>query len=279
MSLEIALHYYNGTSNFGDQISPVIVDALLDSKMKRVPWTENGKAVKMSAVGSVIHSLRDETKVWGSGVMMTGLPSDKLKFHAVRGPKTRKFLLECGYAEEQVPEIYGDPALLLPEIYTPKVLPWTRDMWVVIPHHSCLDSAHRRNYWGNLTAEDFQDWELFGYRVVFPNEPWQDVVDAIANAKGVISESLHGLILADAYNVPNVWWNPNGESGLVGHNGNFKFEDYFESVGQINRKFVPHFEEVTEDNWQDLMSVTTETSLVNTEVLREAFPFGSESKV
>jgi len=25
--------------------------------------------------------------------------------------------------------------------------------------------------------------------------------------------------------------------------------------------------------------VTTETSLVNTEVLREAFPFGSESKV
>ena len=42
MSLEIALHYYNGTSNFGDQISPVIVDALLDSKMKRVPWTENG---------------------------------------------------------------------------------------------------------------------------------------------------------------------------------------------------------------------------------------------
>ena len=99
------------------------------------------------------------------------------------------------------------------------------------------------------------------------------------STKGVISESLHGLILADAYGVPNVWWNPNGESGLVGHNGNFKFEDYFESVGQINRKFVTHFEQVNEDNWQDLMSVTTETSLVNTEVLREAFPFGSESKV
>ena len=42
---------------------------------------------------------------------------------------------------------------------------------------------------------------------------------------------------------------------------------------------MTHFEEVTEDNWQDLMSVETETSLVDIEVLREAFPFGSESNV
>jgi len=84
------------------------------------------------------------------------------------------------------------------------------------------------------------------------------------------------LILADAYNVPNVWWNANGENGLAGHNGNFKFEDYFESMGQIGRKFVVDFEDVTEDNWQELMSVTAGTSLVDTEVLREAFPFGSK---
>jgi len=275
--MKVALHYYNDKPNFGDQISPVIVDALLDSKISRVPWTENGEAVKMSAVGSVIHSLRPETQVWGSGIMNQDVPSDKLKVHAVRGPKTRKFLLECGYSEEQVPEVYGDPALLLPEIYTPKVLPWTSDMWVVIPHHSCLDSAHRRNYWGNLTAEDFQDWELFGYRIVFPNEPWQDVVDAIANAKGVISESLHGLILADAYGVPNVWWK-NGEEGLAGHAGNFKFQDYFESVGQTDQKFVSHFEEITEDNWQELMNrETAKPSLVDVDVLREAFPYRQAS--
>jgi pyruvyltransferase len=276
--MKMALHYYHDKPNFGDQISPVIVDALLNDSTQRVAWTENGEAVKMSAVGSVIHTLRDGTKVWGSGIMSEQKPSTKLEFHAVRGPKTRKFLLECGYDENQVPEIYGDPALLLPEFYTPKVLPWTRDMWVVIPHHTCLDSAHRRNYWGNLTAEEFELWELFGYRVVFPNEPWQDVVDAIANAKGVISESLHGLILADAYGVPNVWWNENGDNGLAGHAGNFKFEDYFQSVGQINRKFVTHFKEVTEDNWQHLMSVETGTSLVDNEVLRSAFPFKSLSE-
>ena len=272
--MKVSLHYYHDKPNFGDQISPVIVDALLNESIQRVEWTEEGKAIKMSAVGSVIHSLRDGTKVWGSGIMTDELPSDKLEFHAVRGPKTRKFLLDSGYTTQQVPEVYGDPALLLPEIYTPKVLPWTRDMWVVIPHHSCLDSAHRRNYWGNLTAEDFEDWEMFGYRVIFPNEPWQDIVDAIANAKGVISESLHGLILADAYNVPNVWWNPNEDSGLAGHAGNFKFEDYFDSVGQTNRKFVKDFEEVTQENWQQLMKVeTTKPVLVDNEKLKQAFPF------
>jgi pyruvyltransferase len=273
--MKVSLHYFDDEPNFGDLISPVIVDALLDDSVERVSEAEQ----KLSAVGSVITSLADGTQVWGSGVMTKEMPSDKLKFHAVRGPKTRKFLLECGYSEDQVPEIYGDPALLFPEVYTPKVLPWTRDMWVVIPHHSCFLLSHRRNFWGNLTPQDFEDWEMFGYRVIFPNEPWQDVVDAIANAKGVISESLHGLILADAYGVPNVWWKENGDEGLAGHTGNFKFEDYFESVGQINRKFVTHFEEVTEDNWQDLMSVETETSLVDIEVLREAFPFGSESNV
>lgn len=77
--MKVSLHYFDDEPNFGDLISPVIVDALLDDSVERVSEAEQ----KLSAVGSVITSLADGTQVWGSGVMTKEMPSDKLEFHAV----------------------------------------------------------------------------------------------------------------------------------------------------------------------------------------------------
>jgi pyruvyltransferase len=42
----------------------------------------------------------------------------------------------------------------------------------------------------------------------------------------IASSSLHGLILADAYGIPNVWMCLNKDTG----GGEFKFKDYYEGV-------------------------------------------------
>lgn len=56
---------------------------------------------------------------------------------------------------------------------------------------------------------------------------WQETVDEIYNSKLVISSSLHGIILAEAYGIPAMLLkSKNINVGL------FKFKDYYFSTGR-----------------------------------------------
>ncbi len=67
---------------------------------------------------------------------------------------------------------------------------------------------------------------LAGVKIIDPaDEPWQ-VVQQIASCSRIFSQSLHGLIVADALEVPSVWLEPS--ASMKG--GSFKFEDYFTTM-------------------------------------------------
>lgn len=55
---------------------------------------------------------------------------------------------------------------------------------------------------------------------------WQDIIDRICECENILFSSLHGLILAEAYGVPNVWI----EFGKPLIGGHFKFHDFFLSI-------------------------------------------------
>lgn len=63
---------------------------------------------------------RRNTEVWGAGIISENslLKEKPSKVYAVRGPLTRQRLIKEGI---DCPEIYGDPALLIPYYYRPKV--------------------------------------------------------------------------------------------------------------------------------------------------------------
>ena len=109
--------------NLGDELAPVIYDWMLEKKGIDTN-TRISKAVHLMTVGSMVGSWDFDSVIWGSGIhifpnlnkLYTLKNIQKLDVRAVRGPITRNALKACGY---DCPEIYGDPAVLMPLIYMP----------------------------------------------------------------------------------------------------------------------------------------------------------------
>lgn len=156
-----------------------------------------------------------QTIVWGSGVSgqeRSFVPP--LEICSVRGYKTVEFLSKHGI---ECPNSFGDPALLLPRYYTP-FSQRKKYKLGIIPHVIDLDFDVINKI--RETQTDILIIDLAHY------EKWTDVIDQICSCEIIASSSLHGLIVSDAYNIPNCWITLSGKiSG-----GLFKFYDYFSSV-------------------------------------------------
>lgn len=164
------------------------------------------------------------TIVWGSGC--SGLnrrfvAPEQIK--AVRGAKTKDYCESFGV---KCPDVYGDPALLLPLIYPMNnkiILRQNKKKRIgVIPN--IYDLNHFIIY--KLHKESISDVVVIN---MSHYNHWTDIIEEIRSCDIILSSSLHGLIVSDAYRVPNVWISLSGNA-IVGH---YKFLDYLDSVGRL----------------------------------------------
>lgn len=131
--------------------------------------------------------------------------------HAVRGALTAAELRsKLGW---RVPEVYGDPALLLPRFLRVPDGQGARGEVAVVPH---LD--HRGL---------FPDSGDPGVHVVDARQGMEQVVREIAGSRACVSSSLHGIIVAQAYGVPWVWVRVR-DAVIAGDT--FKFRDFFTTL-------------------------------------------------
>lgn len=210
-----------GFYNWGDDAS-VVIAQLINPKVNIIPYQYAFNIFKKSnflCVGSIITWLTNPNSIiWGSGILY---PSEEIKYKgnvvkpkkvlAVRGPLTRKILLERGI---ECPEIYGDPALLFPKYYQPKVL--RKYKCGIIPHFKDKKSRSLEKFRNSkdfhiIDIQDFSDWRKF--------------IDEINSCEFIVSSSLHGIIISDAYGIPNTWVEFDRKDLK-----RFTFLDYFASV-------------------------------------------------
>ena len=194
----------NGGVNVGDHLSKTIVEAMLALRDQELLHKKD-RSLRLFAIGSVLHNACDGETVWGSGINAK-IPDAhhrfrKLDVRAVRGPLTRKWLMDRGIP---VPEVYGDPALLMPAFYSRELLGASgKTAFVVIPHFN----------------ESPEKYAAYRDRLLLPNMKPLAFVRALLGAETVVSSSLHGVILAEAYGIPAVYLDSgNGEN-------RFKYED------------------------------------------------------
>lgn len=208
--------------NWGDDLNIYLFEFVTQKKVQSIPMTRD--KIKFSGnnyllIGSIIGFYNLDNKIiYGSGILnpkkkVNGKPQ---RIISVRGPKTRKVLLDSGI---MCPEKYGDPVLLLPLFYSPVKAP-SRQGSVI------LNIGTKKE--NNDIVSKF--CKLFDVNIISMTEydKWTDVIDKIYNSKYVISESLHGLIVAETYGIPNLWVE------FIDHDENwtFKFDDYYQSIGK-----------------------------------------------
>jgi pyruvyltransferase len=131
-----------------------------------------------------------------------------IEFLAVRGPITRDYILSNGGA---CPELYGDPAELLPQLYKPKV---------------------ESNSSMGIVAHIFDDVgkSFFGNQINVSDPKWPKTIDKIASCKIIASSALHGIIIAEAYGIPAIWVKCSEHEA--------KYKEYFEVTGRPDAKPV-----------------------------------------
>jgi pyruvyltransferase len=180
---------------------------------------ERAEGAKLLACGSLIVNELTQVDdiVWGAGARWPGNSWSApygIRALAVRGPLTREKFEING---RDCAEVYGDPALLLPLLYKPASSPKSFSVGY-IPHY--IDrNEFRRTGLREGTPESI---EIDVYL------PWKRFVDHILACERVVSSSLHGVIIAEAYGVAAEWrpWSDKVEGG------DFKFHDYLLGTGR-----------------------------------------------
>ncbi|CAF3659760.1 unnamed protein product [Rotaria socialis] len=223
MRTNFSLFYWKmsgANENFGDKLSHILLMSIVGPNLSLITAEEQSaycKTPKLLAIGSIFQFSCENDVIWGSGVLDSAtFPSKSyskimrtLDIRAVRGPRTRQFLMST--FNISVPEVYGDPALLLPYYLTGyKKASIPTILRLLILHFR--DDTRGPSIAGNTP-------------IVTINAclPWDQIINLILQSELVISTSLHGIIAAEAFGVPaRVLVSPHVEL--------FKFHDYFEGT-------------------------------------------------
>jgi pyruvyltransferase len=203
---KLAVHWWTHAPNFGDLLAPWLASRMSGREVGYAPRGTPGYVV----IGSILGHVSDGCVVWGAGSFGTEVPAQvnvKAEYLAVRGPLTRNKLDNLKVA---CPRIYGDPALLVPDYYNPDI-ERTHEVGVVLRW-----SEHGRN----------KKMDIAGVKKIYlGSDDIEGTLNEMLSCKRIVSSSLHGLILADAYGIPNAWLDSPTPKGRE-----FKYWDYLISV-------------------------------------------------
>lgn len=230
----IKVHWGRGLGNFGDCLQPLILRhyGLLPV------FVSSDSQSDILLEGTILQNITSSYSGYILGTGGDNLPLffPKAKIIAVRGKLT-----ENNVSPKNESIILGDPGLLMTIIF-PKALEQTYDLGVV-PHFVDLNTE-----WLNLWKQRFGGQAL----IISPLQSPEAVVNQIKSCKAIVSSSLHGLIVADSYHIPNL--RIVSRRTMPNSFYDFKFDDYYSSLCLSQYPFL----EVTgEETIEMLLNSTT----------------------
>ncbi|APD86964.1 hypothetical protein BM527_13200 [Alteromonas sp. Mex14] len=213
----MAIYYHSdfskkhGQRNFGDDINPYILNRFLPKAVL------NSEVICVVGIGTLLNNgLLDEIKPYKKAIIFCSgvgygeheklIGHEKLIFAGVRGPESSNAL--------RLPDELAktDAAILLAD---KKIVTRKKYKTTFIPHINTDWSS------GRMIKRACDD---LGIHYIAPNADLEEFLDTINMSETVITEAMHGAIVADTLRVP---WIPIKIHNALG----FKWNDWTRSMG------------------------------------------------
>lgn len=263
----IKVFYWDGMKNFGDALNP-----LISNKIFNVPIEiSEPKSCEAVFIGSLLDDFlykgafpwyklskrysKESLKIWGTGFINDSNKYVKRHFNlketyfrtaevfAVRGLYSKR-RLEKILNKNLNNVTIGDPGLLASMLVDSSNVEKKYDIGF-IPHHIEIHGyKQKRNIEqeieGVIPKAQHLDFPIYRElesqcknAIIIDMEANPiEIIKRVAECKTIVSTALHGLILADSLNIPNIW--SKASNLLIGND--YKFKDYYSAFGE---NFVP----------------------------------------
>lgn len=254
--------WYPQIPNMGDLLNKDMLESLFHITIQRVKYEESNFSAIGSSLSRTLYSVNFREKIkqrinnifksdpfyiWGTGFIKYNTQKDNkfrfrnIKILSLRGNLSKNRVERVLGKDLNIPT--GDGGLLV-------------DRWIgenppkkyrigIIPHYKEKDSpivSEMKNNYSDSVIIDL------GKKPI-------EVVKEIASCETILSSSLHGLIVADSFHIPNkhILLYPYGER--IQGDG-FKFADYYSSYGLKDNSL-----DVTTKNWPTIQSIIEDYSI------------------
>lgn len=213
--------------NFGDALSPIIVAGLSNMPVQVV--SRNSSLYdKLSAIGTIGQNLiNGVNNIWGTGfdASISPINAKKTRYKvpdntyfnilATRGRFSELLLKSQGIS---VPGIYGDPGWFAKYLVS-GVVKKKYELGIIV-HITELEEAHilssvKKNFKRYIIPKELNhEIKIINTYADRSVDGVLDKIREIKSCKRVLSTSLHGLIMAEIFNIPCAWFGLSEKKGI-----------------------------------------------------------------
>ncbi len=209
----VQAYWWKEVPNFGDGLAPLLLEHFADVE---VQWSPVSHA-QIASVGSILEHI---PPLWDGVIMGSGrlLETSRLHLQQMRSGVTAKIVsLRGPLSAKGIPGSYtlGDPGVLADELVGLQKKQWDLG---IIPHFSDSELVPRFKALIPSTSS---------IRVIHPSGDPLTVLREIGACRRIVTSSLHGMIVADAFGIPR---RVEYTHAMDKDGGDFKFRDYSASI-------------------------------------------------
>jgi pyruvyltransferase len=200
----VRAYWWNDIPNFGDALTPYLLQYYANTSAEWSPLV----SAHLVGTGSILHHIPAD---WPGTILGSGLLAARFK---VKARDARVLALRGPLTAARVPGDYaiGDPGLLADEMIP---LPERKFDLGLVPH------------WSDRQLQFNRTFLPYKPLIIDTRQEPLEVIKQIGSCRKIVSSSLHGLILADAFDIPRRF----ETTDLFDLDTLFKFEDYNASIG------------------------------------------------